>query len=238
MNEAGATASALIILARMPRQGRVKSRLAATIGSSAAAASYRLMAEHLFSECERLPPAVARYLFYADARDAGAIRSWAGNTFQYAPQRPGDFGQRMMAAFQTVFEEGARKAVIVGSDVPDLSAEIIGEALHLLDRYPIVIGPDRGGGYYLLGLKMVYPALFLRRLPWGTHLVLGRTLQIIRELGLAPAFLPHLIDVDVEGDLWQWRRQALAGLAPSTSHPLAAYLRQLDQTRGADGDAP
>jgi uncharacterized protein len=238
MNEVVATDSALIILARMPQQGRVKSRLAATIGSEAAADSYRLMAEHLFAECERLPPSVTRYLFYADSGDADAIRGWAGSAFHYEPQRPGDFGQRMMAAFQTVFHQGARNAVIVGSDVPDLSAAIISEALHLLNRYPIVIGPDRGGGYYLLGLKMVYPDLFLRRLAWGTHYVLGRTLQIIRELGMAPAVLPRLIDVDVEGDLWQWLRQTAAGPASSEWHPLAAYLRQLDQTRGADADAP
>lgn len=236
MNEADATASALIIMARVPELGRVKSRLAATIGSDAAAEAYRLMAEQLFAECEQLPPYVDRYLFFADARDAGSIRAWAGDAFRYVPQRPGDFGQRMMAAFETVFGEGARRAVIVGSDVPDLSAGIIGEAFRLLDRYPIVIGPDYGGGYYLLGLKMVYPDLFRRRLPWGTHRVLGKTLQIIGELGLAPAFLPRLIDVDVEGDLWQWSRRQ-----PPAGHPLVGYLRGLIQERpgpGASGDAP
>ncbi|MDT8306484.1 MAG: TIGR04282 family arsenosugar biosynthesis glycosyltransferase [Anaerolineae bacterium] len=219
--------SAVIILARTPQRGQVKTRLAATLGAEAAAESYRLIAEQLFAECARLDPAIARYLFYA-GRDERAIRAWAGAGFRYVPQRSGDFGQRMMAAFETVFAAGARKAVIAGSDVPDLSAEVIAEALHLLDRYPAVIGPDHGGGYYLLGLRMVYPDLFLRNLAWGTHLVYGHTLEIMQGLGLTPAFLPRLVDVDVEGDLWRWLQDR------TTSHPLVAYVRQLQRNPPGD----
>jgi uncharacterized protein len=224
MNAADEIDAAVIILARLPRRGRVKSRLAATVGDDGAAESYRLMAEHLFEECRRLPPAVARYLFYAGRGDAEAVSAWTGGSFRYVPQSPAGFGRRMMAAFETVFREGARKAVIVGSDIPDLTATIISEALHLLDRYPVVIGPDHGGGYYLLGLKMIYPDLFLRPLPWGTQLICWRTLQIMQELGITPAFLPRLIDVDVEGDLWRWWEQK-----PVAGHPLSAYMRELER---------
>jgi uncharacterized protein len=224
MNAADEIDAAVIILARLPRRGRVKSRLAATAGEESAAKSYRLMAEHLFEECGRLPGTVARYLFYADREDAEAIAAWAGSDFRYVVQSPVGFGRRMMMAIETVFREGARKAVIVGSDIPDLSAAIIAEGLHLLDRYPAVIGPDHGGGYYLLGLRMIYPDLFLRPLPWGTHRIYRRTLQIMQELGITPAFLPRLIDVDVEGDLWRWWRQG-----PAARHPLSGYMRELER---------
>lgn len=222
MNRADDVDDALIILTRVPRPGRVKNRLAARLGPELASESYRLMAERLFRESERLPLSVARYLFYDEPRERAAVRSWAGGGFHYVPQNEGDFGSRMLEAFRTVFHEGARKAVIVGSDVPDLSADIILEAYHLLDRYPAVIGPDYWGGYYLLGLKMIHPDLFLRNLHWGTSRVYRHTLQIMTGLGLTPAFLPRLIDVDMEGDLQHWlRRQG------DDAHPLAAYLRQM-----------
>lgn len=229
MNGVARPESALIVLARAPRRGQVKSRLAATLGDEAAAEAYRLIAGQLFAECERLDPAIARFLFYAGPGDAALMRAWAGGSFRYVPQRRGGFGQRMMAAFEVVFEEGARKAVIVGSDVPDLSATIITGALRLLDHYPVVIGPDHGGGYYLLGLRMVYPDLFLRNLPWGTHFVYRHTLQIMQGLGITPAFLPRLLDVDVEGDLWHWLEGQRAG------HPLVSYLRQLQRRPAARG---
>lgn len=228
MTRASEAESAIIVLTRLPRAGRVKSRLALTLGDEAAAESYRLTAERLFAECSRLPASVARYLFYADAGDEAAIRAWVGGGFRFVPQHGAHFGRRMRNAFEVVFGEGARKAVIVGSDVPDLTAEIIAEALRLLERYPAVIGPDDGGGYYLLGLKMIYPDLFAGRLPWGTHEVYARTLRLMNGLGLVPAFLPRLIDLDVEGDLWRW----LAG-APIAGHPLARYLKQLER-RGAN----
>jgi uncharacterized protein len=227
MNVVDSTGSALIILARSPRYGQVKSRLAATLGDAAAGESYRLMAERLFGQCAHLDTSVATYIFYEGENGGAAMRSWAGAHFHYVPQASGGFGQRLLAAFETVFGEGARKAVIVGTDVPDLSATIITQALRLLDKYPAVIGPDHGGGYYLLGLRMIYPDLFLGNLRWGTHFVYSQTLRLMDNLGIQPAFLPRLIDVDVEGDLRQW-------LAEQQSEPpLAVYARQLMGRRAA-----
>ena len=196
--------SALIMMTRLPRPGRVKTRLAATVGDDEAAEFYRLCAEHLFRESERLPRPVWRYVFYADAEDADEVRAWAGGAFRYEPQPAGNLGRRLAAAFRTVFAQGARAAVVVGTDVPDLSAGIVAEALALLARYPAVIGPDHEGGYYLLGMKMLYADLFLRDLAWGTNRVFGHTLRIMRDLDLVPAFLPVLVDVDNVGDLQRW----------------------------------
>lgn len=196
--------SALIMMTRLPRPGRVKTRLAATVGDETAAEFYRLCAEGLFRESQRLPQVVRRYIFYADAEDAARVRAWAGDGFRYEAQPAGNLGRRLASAFYTVFEQGARRAVVVGTDVPDLSAGVIERALALLERYPLVIGPDHGGGYYLLGMRMLYDDLFLRDLSWGTNEVFSQTLRIMRELELVPAFLPVLIDVDTAGDLRRW----------------------------------
>lgn len=196
--------SALIMMTRLPRPGRVKTRLAATVGDETAAEFYRLCAERLFRESRRLPQVVRRYIFYADAEDAERVRAWAGDGFRYEAQPAGNLGRRLASAFHTVFEQGARRAVVVGTDVPDLSAGVVERALALLERYPLVIGPDHGGGYYLLGMRMLYDDLFLRDLSWGTNEVFSQTLRIMRDLELVPAFLPVLIDVDTAGDLRRW----------------------------------
>jgi len=196
--------SALIMMTRLPRPGRVKTRLATTVGDDAAAEFYRLCAERIFRESERLPQEVWRYIFFADVEDAERVRAWAGGGFRYEPQPAGNLGCRLAAAFRTVFGQGARAAVVVGTDVPDLSAGVVEEALTLLQRYPLVIGPDHAGGYYLLGMKMLYADLFLGDLAWGTNRVFGHTLRIMRDLDLVPAFLPALVDVDTVGDLRLW----------------------------------
>ena len=213
MNGKSRSNSALLVMARLPRPGRVKSRLADTIGEEKAAEFYQRCAERLFEESRRLPNGVARYIFYADAADAAAMRSWAGDDFLYEPQTRGHLGDRLVDAFTTAFGQGVQKAVVVGSDVPDLTARRIAAALRLLDHYPIVIGPDHGGGYYLMGMRMLHRDLFLRSLAWGTHYVLGHTLRIMRDLALTPAFLPTLIDIDTGGDLRRWLQSRPAGEA-------------------------
>lgn len=213
---------ALIVLTRYPRPGRVKTRLAATLGDEIAAEFSRLSAERLLAESVRLPENVRRYLFFDDPADAARVRGWVGEELRLQPQVAGTFGERLAATFHTVFAEGARKAVIVGSDIPDLTAALVEEAFRLLDHYPLVIGPDHGGGYYLLGMKMLYQDLFFRDLSWGTGRVLGQTLRIMQELDLVPTFLPPLIDVDNEGDLRRW----LESREAQQEQRLERYLRR------------
>ena len=186
------------------------------MGDETAAEFYRLCAERLFRESERLPQDVRRYIFYADEGDAELVQAWAGGAFHYEPQPAGNLGRRLAAAFRTVFEQGVQTAVVVGTDVPDLSAGVVKRALGLLERYPVVIGPDHEGGYYLLGMKMLYADLFLRDMAWGTNRVFGHTLRIMRDLDLVPAFLPVLVDVDTVGDLRRWIEGTL-GIAEGES---------------------
>ncbi|MDX1664459.1 MAG: TIGR04282 family arsenosugar biosynthesis glycosyltransferase [Candidatus Promineifilaceae bacterium] len=215
---------ALIVMARLPRQGQVKRRLAATVGEQAATELYRLTAERLFAESRALPVQIRRYLFYAGAADVQPFREWAGDAFHFERQRGPDLGHRLAHAFETVFAQRAQKAVVVGSDIPDLSAELVKQAFHLLDHYPLVIGPDHGGGYYLLGMKMLYGDLFLRRLTWGTERVYGETLRIMRALDLVPAVLPQLIDVDLEGDLRRWLERGPISRQQETLAQLARHI--------------
>lgn len=194
---------ALIIMARHPRVRAVRSRLAQTLGEEVAAEFHRLSAERLFLELERLLLPVQRYLFYAGIEEEAELRGWTGERFLYEAQRGRDRGERLQHALETTFARHSGKAVIVGTDTPDLTAGLIDEALHLLDSYDVVIGPDHSGGYYLLGLKALHKELF-DDIPWGTSRVYGHTLRMIKTLELSLAFLPVLIDVNTEDDLRRW----------------------------------
>ena len=215
------TDAALIIMVRHPRARAVQSRLAQTLGEEVATEFHRLSAERLFQELEQLPIPIRRYLFYPPGEDKKALRAWTGNRFLYEPQKGLDRGERLRHAFTTIFSKRVRKAVIVSTDIPDLTAGLIDEALHLLDSYDVVIGPDHNGGYYLLGLKALHEELF-HNVPWGTSRVYGETLRTIKALDLSLAFLPVLIDVNTEADLRRW----MEAYRRSRRGHLEDYLRE------------
>ena len=113
----------------------------------------------------------------------------------------------MSAAFEEVFRDGGSqkplKVLIVGSDCPLLSAEIIDEAFLKLDKSDIVLGPAEDGGYYLLGMKKMNTELF-EGVSWSTEKVLNETLDKAAGLGLSVAFTPSLFDIDTEEDWTRW----------------------------------
>jgi hypothetical protein len=106
----------------------------------------------------------------------------------------------MEDAFARAFADGAERVVIVGSDLPDLSAALLRRAFHALDDHPAVLGPARDGGYYLLGLTGMIGGLF-DGIAWSTPDVLPATLAHLRAAGVIPAMLEELADVDEVGDL-------------------------------------
>lgn len=213
---------ALIILTRYPAPGAVKTRLAQTLGDTIAVEFYRRCAERLFLQSRQLPRAVRRYLFYAGVDGEEALLQWAGGQFTYEAQRGQDLGERMRNAFHHVFARRAPKAIVVGTDIPDLTAELMERALHRLQNYDVVIGPDHNGGYYLLGMKLLHETLF-QGISWGTSRVYGQTLRLAKGLGLSVAFLPVLVDVDTEDDLRRW----MAAQHPSDHGTLEAYVSRI-----------
>lgn len=187
---------ALIIFVRPPELGRVKTRLARTIGDEAALAIYERLLHHTRTTAEHV--VARRYLFYA-ARTL-PDDDWKAGIFDKRLQASGDLGKRMTAAFAEVFAEGCRSAVIIGSDCPQLTGERITQALHELDQQDLVIGPAADGGYYLLGMNRLHTRLFENK-AWSTASVCKDTLADAGELGLTTAILPVLSDVDDAADL-------------------------------------
>jgi rSAM/selenodomain-associated transferase 1 len=195
--------NAVIIFVRAPLQGKVKTRLAKTLGDEKAAGFYRLCIEDIISETSQLSREVDKYVFFAGPVHGYKTDHLTGLGFRIAVQEGEDLGQRLCNAFSRVFGSGAKKAVVVASDVPDLTADVIKKAFRRLDKSDVVIGPCYDGGYYLIGMKELHEELF-RNISWGTEQVYPQTLNLIKESGLTVSQLPIFIDIDTEEDLRRW----------------------------------
>ncbi len=186
---------ALIIFVKNPIEGRVKTRLAKTIGSQKALAIYRRLLEHTRNLA--LSIQLEKFLFYDEYIDAHDM--WDSEVFHKQIQVGHNLGARMANAFNAVLTFHDR-AVIIGSDCPGLDAVIIQEAYDRLSSYDIVIGPAFDGGYYLIGMNQTHPCLF-ENLEWSTDTVFKTTMDRCRENDLSVHKLPILRDIDDENDL-------------------------------------
>jgi rSAM/selenodomain-associated transferase 1 len=129
------------------------------------------------------------------------MESWLGSDLNYQEQDAGDLGDRMRLAFQSAFNSGIQRAVIIGIDCPGLNAEILQQGFEKLEENDLVLGPAEDGGYYLIGLGRSIPELF-RGINWGTAEVLEKTVAIASYLDLAIGYLSQLPDLDRPEDLW------------------------------------
>lgn len=188
--------SLLIIFYRNPELGKVKTRLAATLGDSAALAVYLYIAAHTKSVTENLHfDKAVYYSHHIDSED-----NWQNNIYLKHLQTGNDLGARMANAFMHGFQSGYRSICIIGTDCFELTSGIIEMAFNQLRSNDTVIGPARDGGYYLLGMTTYHPELFSNKL-WSTDRVHESTIQDFKELGLRYYELPVLTDVDDERDL-------------------------------------
>lgn len=186
---------ALIIFVRKPEAGKVKTRLAATVGADAALTIYKKLLDHTYNITA--PLSADKYVFYAD--EMVDDDRWSIGYFK-ALQGQGNLGQRMETAFRFLFEKGYDRICIVGSDCFELTTAIVMEAFSLLADKDIVVGPAKDGGYYLLGMKENIKAVF-DDIEWSTGNVFLQTEEKIRQQQLTYALLPPLNDVDTEKDV-------------------------------------
>jgi len=187
------------IFAKAPIPGHAKTRLGKDLGMERAADAYESMLRSLLSWLMKRTARYQKILFVAGRED----RRWFNEqfpTWHIRKQKGGDFGERLSHAFRELFAGGADRVVIVGSDIPDLSDEIISEAFRGLHEHDVVLGPGKDGGYYLIGLRRPEERMFAG-ISWGTSCVLEENLSRVEELGLEKKLLQPLVDVDT-GDDW------------------------------------
>lgn len=195
----------LIVFARYPESGKAKTRLIPALGAEGAAALQDEMTRFTLARLAGLrSQGTQSEVRYAGA-DEPAMRARYGPGWRYRPQPAGDLGTRLTAAVAEAFAEGCAATVLIGTDCPDLTLEIVESAFAALATAEVVIGPAADGGYYLIGQRRSIAELF-QGIPWSTVAVLKATLQAAERLRLRVSLLPELRDVDNPEDLDVWRR--------------------------------
>jgi len=215
----------ILLFVKAPLLGRVKTRLSKVVGRHEAANLYKCFVSDTIAVLQQTD--FAWRVCYHPPQAANQMIEWLGPSFTYMPQHGNNLGARMADAFNTVFSEGIRSALIIGSDLPDLSTAIINEAFTSIETTASVIGPALDGGYYLIGFNnnSFLPAAF-EDIPWGTEDVYAKTLNIFQNHKVGYHPLPVCRDIDDYQDLvdfWQ-RNRHQNSLACNT----LTYLSQMD----------
>lgn len=196
----------LIIFVKNEEVGKVKTRLAESIGDRKALQVYQCLLKHTHSVT--LPLKVNKEVWYSKEIEQKDI--WSHGHYSKKVQKGSDLGQKMAYAFKTSFQNDTSKVVIIGSDCAEITPEILEKAYDELSRSDVVIGPARDGGYYLLGMNKFNPQLF-EGVEWSTDQVLQTTLETIKQLGLSYSKLHTLNDVDTFEDWLQVKDEMMNG---------------------------
>ncbi|XLS28702.1 TIGR04282 family arsenosugar biosynthesis glycosyltransferase [Flavobacteriaceae bacterium M23B6Z8] len=188
------TKNALLIFTRNPELGKVKTRLAKTVGDQTALDIYNFLLKRTVEITRSIE--VAKFVYYSE--DIFKDDLWNTKYYHKELQKGEHLGVRMRNAFEKAFVLGHDKVVIIGSDMYDMTEANIQEAFQQLENNDVVIGPAEDGGYYLLGLKKLIPEIFENK-DWGTSTVLKETLEQLKTYKVHK--LEELNDVDVFEDI-------------------------------------
>ena len=200
----------LLVFARLPELGKVKTRLAATLGNEQTLAVYETMVRELLASIGESTPETEIEIMWAPTASANgeALRHAFGDR-ALAMQTGATLGDRLAMAFsERFFFHRTQKIVAIGVDDPHLPRAIIDHAFALLDSCEWVIGPATDGGYYLIGCRAAAfdSSIFTDGIEWGSARVLAETLEKIRESGSSVANLPVRSDIDTAEDLEKYRQ--------------------------------
>jgi uncharacterized protein len=192
--------SCVLVFVRAPAIGKVKTRLAEMMDPRKVLDLYQCF---VIDVLDMLTQAgFQAVVCYHPQSAEQQVRAWLGDNYRYVPQEGSDLGARMANAFKAVFDQGCRRALLIGTDFPDLPAEFIQQALDGLRKKGAVIGPADDGGYYLIGFACEHflPVVF-DTISWGTRQVLEATLQNFKRHQQELFMLPPWRDIDDYQDL-------------------------------------
>jgi rSAM/selenodomain-associated transferase 1 len=191
--------SPILLFIKAPIKG-VKSRLAARLGDDAALELYKNFVLDILDTIEKTGHPCTIFFHPPEARDV--VAAWLGPGRDYFPQLGKDLGERMADAFAKIFKRGVSRAILIGSDIPDLSIDILEQAFRSLDSRDAVLGPAHDGGYYLIGFRRdtFVPDVF-QDIKWGSNRVFAETRRKIEQAKRNVHLLPEWRDVDTPEDL-------------------------------------
>jgi rSAM/selenodomain-associated transferase 1 len=208
----------LVIMAKAPRHGTVKTRLAQSLPVEAVTELYRCLLDDTMALAHSLRG--VNLAIMCPAPDVEELTQLASDRVEVIAQK----GAGLAAGLTSVFAQFAavgRRVIAFNSDSPHLPASVLTSAFETLGAHDVVIGPTYDGGYYLIGAKAPHTELF-RGDGMGTNSALDTVLARVQALDLSIGFTQHFYDIDVEGDLT--RLAAELRLAPERAPRTAAWL--------------
>lgn len=221
----------VVVFAKAPVPGMVKTRLAATVGPDTAAKGHRAFITDLLSMLGGLDAKTVLAVGSKADLDHDAFHNLGDVEIVVQPE--GDLGERLSEITRLRFDGGASRVLLIGTDSPTLGRLQIENAFDALQTHEVALGPTFDGGYYLLGLKKFNEHLF-KGIPWSTSEVANATLDALINQELSVQILEYWYDVDTNEDLRFLRFQLKAFLCDdSRTEPLPqatiAWLNELDQ---------
>ena len=194
----------IILFTRFPQPGKVKTRMIDRLGPQGAAQLHKKLTEQVIC---RIKPAlesrkIKLHIYYCGGSQQ-EMADWLGKKYPLCIQQGNDLGQRMKHAFAQTRQQGAERILLIGSDCPDINADVITSGLEKLNNHDLVLGPAADGGYFLIGLSAAGSenVTLFNSINWGTDKVLEQTLTQARKGGLSCSLLPQLHDIDRPEDL-------------------------------------
>lgn len=184
----------IMVFTRNPELGKVKTRLAKSIGDTSALRIYNFLLQHTEGVLQKID--CDKAIYYSENIKHNDL--WDDHRYQKHLQSGNNLGERMSNAFKTNFEANYSKVIIVGSDLYDLDKKHITKAIEKLDQNDIVIGPAADGGYYLLGMTRFHETIFKNK-KWGTASVFQDTINDLQNESVF--LLSELNDIDIYDDI-------------------------------------
>jgi rSAM/selenodomain-associated transferase 1 len=194
----------IILFTRFPQPGLVKTRMIERLGPQGASQLHTKMTEQVIYQIRpALQTRKIQLQIYFCGGSQQEMSDWLGRNCTLCIQQGSDLGQRMEHAFAQTIQQGAERILLIGSDCPDINADIITSGLEELNSHDLVLGPAADGGYYLIGLRAPgnKNAILFNSINWGTDQVLEQTLTQAKKGGLSYTLLPQLHDIDRPEDL-------------------------------------
>jgi len=192
---------ALLYFVKYPTPGKVKTRLAKSMGFEQAAKAYRELAEENLRLLSLYRNESLSIIVMYDPPDAEEkMRLWLPGPFIYQPQVGAGLGERLIDAFEFAWGQGAKQVIAMGSDTLGFELGHLNQAFKALNGKDLVLGPARDGGYYLIGSSRSMPEVF-KDIPWSTSSVLERTIDRVKQKDYSFSMLPTLEDLDDASNL-------------------------------------
>ena len=190
----------ILLFVKYPEKGKVKLRLSVDINEDIVQELYRCFVQDTLTLVKKIDAQLFICFFPIEAQKK--FQKWLGSTLLFLPQNGVDLGERMKNCFADVFTKGFQRAILIGSDSPDLLKKYIKQAFTILQTRDVVLGPTIDGGYYLIGFNTnAFTPNVFEDISWGNQTVFQETIMKIKQAHCSLGLLPIWSDVDTIADL-------------------------------------